>query len=173
MPSMAPCLKGKPKRGQWGAPSWPNLQHLQHGLGRRKTPRCPLCSPPHCLFPPRHGAHGETARARGLAAAKRLPRVVCACGRRAGRSHRCCCNHGSAHPLERRQLAPAHRPDFTRKRSHVYTDATAIPNTAINSTRAMAGVAGCFAINSRENGSSCDSRVCAHSGFCLLSMELL
>ena len=103
----------------------------------------------------------------------RAKRGPCVRRARAGRSRRCCCNRSSARPLEQRQLAPTHRPNFTRKHSHVYMDATAIRNMAINSMQATAGVAGCFAINSRENASSCDSRTYAHAGFCPLSLELL
>lgn len=58
-------------------------------------------------------------------------------------------------PQEPRQPSPTHHPNFTWK--HVHMDATALQHPAINSMQAMAGVAGCFAINSREKGSSCDS----------------
>lgn len=37
VPGMTPHCKVQPKRGPWGAPSWPDLWHLRHGLGRSGT----------------------------------------------------------------------------------------------------------------------------------------
>lgn len=81
MPGMAPRRKAKPERGPWGVTSWTDLWRPGYGSGRRGAPHCLPCSPPHHLFPPKHGACGETARERGLAAAKHAPNVGCARGR--------------------------------------------------------------------------------------------
>lgn len=62
------------------------------------------------------------------------------------------------HLPEPRQPSPTHPPNFTWKYSHVPMDATALQSIHKSSMQPMAGVAGCFVINSRENGSSCDSQ---------------
>lgn len=58
---------------------------------------------------------------------------------------------------EPRQPSPTHHPSCTWTQS-LPMDATALQSSHKSSMQPMAGVAGCFAINSRENGSSCDSR---------------
>lgn len=140
------------------------------GAGHLTVPAQPTLPPP----PPKAwGMQEDCQGMRPHCSQTRAKRGLCVQWVRAGRPRHCCCNCSSAHPLERQQLAPIQCPNFTRKHGHVYTDTTAIQNTAINSMQDTAGVAGCFATNSRENGSSCDSRMYAHSGFCPLSLELL
>lgn len=134
----------KLRRGPWGTHSWTNLWCLGHGSGRTVAPRCPAgqSSPP---APPRAG-HAVSLQ----------PNTGHVCGSR-GRAGLATATATTALPCpqEPRQPSPTHHPNFTWK--HVHMDATALQHPAINSMQAMAGVAGCFAINTREKGSSCDS----------------
>lgn len=134
----------KLRRGPWGTHSWTNLWCLGHGSGRTVAPRCPAgqSSPP---APPRAG-HAVSLQ----------PNTGHVCGSR-GRAGLATATATTALPCpqEPRQPSPTHHPNFTWKHGHM--DATALQHPAINSMQAMAGVAGCFAINTREKGSSCDS----------------
>lgn len=75
---------------------------------------------------------------------------------RAGRARHRHHNHSPALSAGAQAASSYSSPNFTWKHRHLHTDATALQSSH-NSRQPMAGVAGCFAINSRENGSSCDS----------------
>lgn len=147
-------LVPKLRRGPWGTHSWTNLRCLGHGSGRTVAPRCPVQSTPPA--PPRAG-HAVSLQ----------PNTGHACGSQ-GQAGLATATAATALPCPQKPRQPSrtHHPNFTWKHGHVHMDATALQHPAINSMQAMAGVAGCFAINSGENGSSCDS------GFCPLSLEL-
>lgn len=128
--------------------SWTNLWCLGHGAQRTMESCCPAVqsAPP---APPRAG-HALSLQPN-------------ACQARAtrgsqGQAGLTTATTTTALPRlqEPRQPSPTHHPNCTWKHSHYPW--MPLQSSHKSSMQPMAGVAGCFAINSRENGSSCDSR---------------